>query len=98
MTAAPHGLGETAVVMRLCQLFTANPSLHYRQIVIRENGHIEIAVDGGTGIVHDWCRALPNRRETVGLATTAYGSTEAVVLTEDCICVTVRPPFTGGVS
>ena len=95
---APHGMGETAVVNRLCRLFTDHPELHYREIVVRESGRIEIAVDGGTGIVHDWARAMPNRRETVGLATTAYGSTEAVVLTEDVITVTVRPPFTGSLA
>lgn len=94
---APGALGETAAVYRLCELFKSNPQLHYREIVVRESGRIEIAVDGGTGIVHDWARALPNRRETVGLAATAYGSTEAVVLTEDFIRVTVRPPF-GGVA
>jgi hypothetical protein len=91
-------MGQTACVYKLCELFNANPALHYREITIRGNGRIEIAVDGGTGIVHDWARALPNRRETVGLATTAYGSTEAVVLIEDVITVTVRPPFTGGVA
>ncbi len=96
MTIAPHGLGESAVIYKLCALFKANPALHYRTITIRENGHIDIACDGGTGVVHDWARAMPNRRETVGLATTAYGSTEAVVLTEDMVTVTVRPPFTGG--
>ena len=95
---APGGLGETAGVYKLCQLFTANPALHYRSITIHENGRIEIACDGGTGVVHDWARALPNRRETVGLATTAYGSTEAVVLTEDMLTVTVRPPFTGSLA
>lgn len=95
---APHGMGETAVVNRLCRLFSDHPELHYREIVVRESGRIEIAVDGGTGIVHDWARAMPNRRETIGLATTAYGSTEAVVLTEDVITVTVRPPFTGSLA
>lgn len=96
--SAPHGMGETAVVNCLCRLLTEHPELHYREIVVRESGRIEIAVDGGTGIVHDWARALPDRRETVGLATTAYGLTEAVVLTQEPIVVTVRPPFTGGVA
>ena len=96
--SAPGGLGETASVYRLCTLFRENPLLHYRSITIHESGRIEIACDGGTGVVHDWCRAMPNRRETVGLATTAYGSTEAVVLTEDVITVTVRPPFTGSLA
>ena len=96
---SPQGIaGETAAVYRLCALFKANPALHYRSITIHENGRVEIACDGGTGVVHDWARALPNRRETVGLATTAYGSTEAVVLTEDMLTVTVRPPFTGSLS
>ena len=95
---APGALGETAGVYKLCRLFTDNPALHYRSITIHENGRIEIACDGGTGVVHDWARALPNRRETVGLAATAYGSTEAVVLTEDMLTVTVRPPFTGSLA
>jgi hypothetical protein len=97
MTTAPHGMGETAGVYRLCSLFRDHPSLHYRSITIHANGHIEIAADATTGQVRDWARALPNHRETAGLARTAYGSTEAVVLTEDLIAVTIRPLF-GGVS
>jgi hypothetical protein len=96
MSTAPHGLGESAVIYKLCSLFKQHPNLHYHSIVIHETGRIEVAVDGGTGIVHDWRRALPNRREATGLAKTAYGSTQAVVLTEDSLTVTIRPPFTGG--
>lgn len=92
---APHGLGETAGVYKLCQLFKANPDLHYRSITIHENGRIEIAADATSGQVKSWARALPNHRETLGLAATAYGSTEAVVLTEDSIAVTIRPVFGG---
>jgi hypothetical protein len=95
---APHGMGESAVVYKLCRLFNANPNLHYHSINISESGRIEIAVDGTNGVVRDWARALPNHHETAGLARTAYGSTEAVVLTEDAITVTVRPPFTGALS
>lgn len=94
---APGGLGQTAGVYKVCELFKSHPELHYHSITIHESGRIEVAVDGGTGVVHDWARALPNRRETVGLARTAYGSTEAVVLTEEPIVVTVRPVF-GGVA
>ena len=94
---APGGLGETATIYRLCQLFKTHPELHYRSIVIHESGRIEIAADATNGQVRDWARALPNHRETVGLAPTAYGSTEAVVLTEDLIAVTIRPVF-GGVA
>lgn len=93
---APHGMGETAVVNRLCRLFTDHPELHYREIVVRETGRIEIAADGGTGVVKAWCRALPAHRETEGLATTAYGWTQAVVLTEDALTVTIRPPAIPG--
>lgn len=96
MTIAPHGLGDTASVYRLCQIFKDNPALHYRSITITSNGHIEIACDGTHGTVRDWARALPDHHQTAGLARTAYGSTEAVVLTEDVVTVTVRPPFTGG--
>lgn len=98
MTTAPHGMGETAVMVRLCQLFKAHPELHFHKIEVHETGRIEIAVDGGTGVVHDWCRALPARRETAGLARTPYGSTECVVLTEDVLTVTIKPPFTGGIA
>ena len=94
---APYALGESAAVYRLCQIFKSNPALHYRSIVIHENGRIEVHADGTHGVVRDWARAMPNHREAVGLAPTAYGSTEAVVLTEDVVTVTVRPPFTGGV-
>ena len=93
----PGGTGETAGVYKLCSLFHDNPGLHYRQITIHESGRIEIAADATNGQVRDWARALPNHRETVGLAPTAYGSTEAVVLTEDLIAVTIRPLF-GGVA
>jgi hypothetical protein len=96
MTAAPYGMGETATVTKLCQLFTNHPELHFREIVVRETGRIEIATDGGNGVVKAWCRALPAHRETEGLANTAYGWTQAVVLTENEITVTVRPPLTGG--
>lgn len=92
---APAGLGETAGVYRLCTLFRDNPALHYRSITIHETGRIEVAVDGGSGVIRDWARALPAHRQAAGLAATAYGSTEAVVLTEDVLTVTVRPPFTG---
>lgn len=98
MNAAPHGMGETAVMVRLCQLFKAHPELHFHKIEVHETGRIEIAVDGGTGVVHDWCRALPERRETTGLATTAYGATQSVVLTQDVLTVTIRPSFVGGAS
>lgn len=95
---APGGLGETAIVYRLCQLFKANPALHYRSITIHDNGRVEIAADGTHGVLMEWARALPDHHRTAGLAATAYGSTEAVVLTEDAITVTVRPPFTGSLA
>lgn len=94
---SPQGVsGETATIYRLCQLFKANPSLHYRSIVIKEDGHVDIACDGASGVVKEWARALPAHRETEGLANTAYGWTEAVVLTEGPITVTVRPPLIPG--
>lgn len=93
----PGVRGESAGVYMLCTLFREHPELHYRSIVIHENGKIEIAADATSGQVRNWARALPNHRETVGLAPTAYGSTEAVVLTEDSIAVTIRPMF-GGVA
>ena len=98
MATAPHGMGETAIVTKLCRLFSDHPELHFHKIEVHETGRIEISVDGGTGVLHDWCRALPERRETSGLAKTAYGSTQAVVLTQDVLTVTIKPPFTGGLA
>jgi hypothetical protein len=91
MSIAPHGPGETAVMYRLCQLFREHPELHFHKIEVHETGRIEITCDGGNGVVRDWCRALPEHRQTAGLASTAYGSTEAVVLTSDTISVTIKP-------
>lgn len=94
----PHGMGESAVMYRLCTLFRENPNLHFHSITVHETGRIEISCDGGHGVVRDWARALPQHRETAGLAKTAYGSTEAVVLTQDTLTVTIKPAFTGGLS
>ena len=94
-SGGPYGPGETAVIYRLCQIFKTNPGLHYHSITIHENGRVEVAAVGEHGVLMQWARALPDHRRTAGLATTAYGSTEAVVLTDGPVTVTVRPPFGG---
>lgn len=88
------GVGGTAAAHLLCDLFAHHPELSYEEIHIH-HGRIEIACDGGHGVIRDWARALPSHRETAGLAKTAYGSTEAVVLTQDSLVVTIKPPIWG---
>ena len=95
MTTAPHGMGETASVMRLCQLFKANPSLHYHSIVISETGLIDIAVGGASGVLRDWSRAMPTHVHTTALVPTQYGLDEADVIEAAGIVVTIRRPLTG---
>lgn len=96
MTAAPHGLGESAGVYRLCELFKSNPSLHYRSITIHESGAIQIACDGTTGQLMNWSRAVPEHTHTTALVPTQYGLDEADVIEAAGITVTIRRPLIPG--
>lgn len=90
------GVGGTAAAHMLCNLFTSHPELVNDETDIHiHHGRVEISCNGGTGVVRNWARALPEHRETAGLAKTAYGSTEAVVLTQDVLVVTIKPPIWG---
>jgi hypothetical protein len=97
---APHGMGPTAGVYKLCALFKRNPALHYRSITITENGCIEIAVDEGAGALKSWAHAIPQHRTSTALVSTSYGLDEADVLEGDDFRVTVRRPLgmAGGLS
>lgn len=95
MTAAPHGLGETAGVYKLCQLFKDNPALHYRSITIHETGAIQIACDGTTGTLMNWSRAIPQHAHRTALVPTQYGLDEADVIEAAGIVVTIRRPLVG---
>jgi hypothetical protein len=98
MTAAPYGLGESAAVYKLCQLFKANPGLHYHSILIHETGRIEIAADETHGVLMSWSRAMPSHVHHTALVTTQYGLDEADVIEAAGIVVTVRRPLPGAVS
>lgn len=95
MGAAPHGMGETASVYRVCQLFKANPGLCYSTITIRESGRVEIAAEGTNGVFMRWARALPTHVHTTALVPTQYGLDEADVIEESGIVVTIRRPLSG---
>lgn len=93
---APGAPGETAAIYQVCALFRSHPELHYKDIVIRESGRVEITCVGGTGVTKEWARALPRHRPHAGMAATFYGLTEADVLEQDGITVTIsRPLHTG---
>jgi len=81
----------------LCELFKSHPGLHPRSIIIHESGRIEISAEGSHGVLKEWARALPDHRPHTGLVATFYGSTEADVLEQDAITVTVKRPLFGGV-
>lgn len=92
MTAAP---GDVASVSRLCRLFTNHPELTYEDISIRRSGRIEIHAEGTNGVLMRWSRAMPDHVHTTALVPTHYGSTEADVIEEAGIVVTIRRPLTG---
>ena len=91
----PYGPGESGAVYRLCQLFKSNPALHYRSIIIHENGAVEVHADGAHGVLRDWSRAVPDHRTRTALVATSYGCDEADVIEGDHIVVTVRRPLVG---
>jgi hypothetical protein len=95
MTIAPHGMGESAAVYRLCSIFKANPQLCYRSIVIHESGRIDIAAEETHGVLMNWSRAMPNNTHTTALVPTQYGLDEADVIEAAGIVVTVRRPLVG---
>lgn len=98
MTTAPHGMGDTATIYRLCQLFKSHPELTYDDINIRRSGRIEIHAEGTHGVLKDWSRALPSHIHTTALVPVQYGLDEADVIEEAGIVVTIRRPmhFGGG--
>lgn len=95
MTIAPHGMGDTASVYRLCQLFKRNPELTYEDINIRSSGRIEIRAEGTHGVLMCWSRAMPDHVHTTALVPTQYGLDEADVIEAAGIVVTVRRPLVG---
>lgn len=95
MSTAPHGMGETATIYRLCTLFHGHPELCFEDINIRKSGRIEIHAEGTNGVLKSWSRALPQHVHTTALVPTHYGSTEADVIEEAGIVVTIRRPLCG---
>ena len=93
MTTAP---GDVASVNRLCRLFTNHPELTYEDISIRRSGRIEIHAEGTNGVLMHWSRAMPDHVHTTALVPTHYGSTEADVIEEAGIVVTIRRPLVPG--
>lgn len=95
MTTAPHGMGDTATIYRLCTLFRGHPELAYEDISIRKSGRIEIHAEGTNGVLKSWSRALPSHVHTTALVPTQYGLDEADVIEEAGIVVTIRRPLVG---
>ena len=92
---APHGLGESAAVYRLCQLFKSHPELNFEDIVIHKDGRVEVKAVESHGVLMRWSRAVPDHRTRTALVPTMYGCDEADVIEGDQIVVTVRRPLAG---
>ena len=104
---SPHGPGETAgtyaalhelFANRLAEvttLFLQFPKVQATSIVITPSGRIDITAEGIHGVLKDWAHALPEHTPRPGFVATHYGSTEADVLEQGHIRVTVKRPLVG---
>jgi hypothetical protein len=75
---------------RLAELFTSHPELRWMQASTDPEGHVDIIVSAGTGVLHSWVHALPTARRTKDLYSVHSGAAYEDVLTEGMLKVHVR--------
>lgn len=95
------GAGETAGVYsvhsfsegitRLADLLKSHPELVWVRASADPAGHVDIIVDAGTGVLHDWVHALPTARRKQDLFSLHSGAAVEEVLIDGSITVHVRP-------
>jgi hypothetical protein len=103
---APGGPGEAANVYavhsfsegmtRLADLLRAHPELVWVRATATPAGHVDIIVDAGTGVLHQWVHALPEARRKQDLFSLQSGAAVEEVLVDQSLTIHVRPR--GGVS
>lgn len=97
----PGALGETAAayqvakfsdgMARLAQVFLDHPELVWLKANSNPDGHVDIIVNAGTGILHDWVHALPFARRKQDLYSLHSGAAIEEVLTEGPLTIHIRP-------
>jgi len=91
--SAVHAFGEG--MTQLAQVFLAHPELNWLQATSNPDGHVDIIVHAGPGVLRDWVHALsPAARRKQDLYSLQSGAAIEDVLIDGPLSVHVRP--TGG--
>jgi hypothetical protein len=98
----PGGPGQTAQVYqvanfsngmaRLAQVFLDHPELVWLRANTNPDGHVDIIVNAGTGVLHAWVHALPSARRKQDLYSLHSGAAIEEILTDGPLTVHVRRP------
>ena len=98
---SPHGPGDTAGtyavhsfsegIARLANLLNQHPELIWVRASADTAGHVDIIVDAGTGVLHNWVHALPAARRKQDLFTIHSGAAIEEILVDGSLTVHVRP-------
>lgn len=86
---AVHSFSEG--ITRLADLLKSHPELVWVRATADPAGHIDIIVDAGTGILHNWVHALPAARRKQDLFSLQSGAAVEEVLLDGSLTVHVRP-------
>ena len=97
----PGGPGQTAGVYaiqsfnegiaRLADLLKSHPELVWVRAMADTAGHVDIIVDAGTGVLHNWVHALPVARRKQDLFSIHSGAAIEEILVDGSLTVHVRP-------
>jgi hypothetical protein len=91
-TASAHAVSQFhAGMSRLAWLFSQHPELKGLQATVDQQGHVDIIVNAGAGVLHDWVHALPEAKRTRGLFSLQSGPAFEELLTADHLTIHVRP-------
>lgn len=99
---APGGPGETAGVYavhafgegmtQLAKVFLQHPELKWIQATSNPDGHVDIIVNAGTGVLHSWIHALsPGAHRKQDLYSLQSGAAIEEIVIDGPLTVHVRP-------
>jgi hypothetical protein len=83
--------GFSEGIARLADLLKAHPELVWVRASADTAGHVDIIVDAGTGVLHNWVHALPTARRKQDLFSLHSGAAVEEVLIDGTLTVHVRP-------
>jgi hypothetical protein len=95
-TASAHAVHSFSEGMtRLAALFSSHPELMWVRATADPSGRVDIIVDAGTGVLHNWVHALPEARRKQDLFSLQSGAAIEEVLIDGTLTVHVRPRVGG---